>query len=443
MLYSVLMSPACRYMSRVQQCVGVHGSGAIGSVFAGALALCNSARWGSPRTVLVSQRKSRSEQLKDLGGIRLVDRSAGLPDVVSQAAARGEGAPAGSLWAHMHPRGENLSVLAPVEPLWVGTSPFRHDPPIDLSLLCVKGARARDEAVARSVDLFATSTVDRVAQQRVIVCLMNGGGHFEAIKRLVPHDVKVVIGTTASGARTEPDGSVAVTGWGDITLVDDGAGSPEAGPVSSFAATLADAMWPMRVVLLPSAQRDDVVWRKLVANVIINSATALAGVPNGRLEVPLREAIQVHNNGPTDRLKANNPVRSVPELLLSLDDALIGAAILSISRELVAVCHAAGVLKDVNVDGALRIALRVVEATRANTSSMLADVQQGRETEVDYVTGFVVDTAKRVAVPTPALQSVQLAIAALPRATAAAKAADTGSRNPQLVERLKRPDENK
>ena len=100
--------------------------------------------------------------------------------------------------------------------------------------------------------------------------------------------------------------------------------------------------------------------RKLLANVCINPLTAVLGIRNGEV----REAPQRH-------------------LLETL--ASEAAPVLGIPRA-----------------EALRRVLDVAKVTAGNRSSMLQDIQAGRRTENDYLTGALLRLArrKRVAVPT-------------------------------------------
>ena len=44
---------------------------------------------------------------------------------------------------------------------------------------------------------------------------------------------------------------------------------------------------------------------------------------------------------------------------------------------------------------------RVCHATAGNISSMLQDIQAGRKTEIDSITGSLVDEAHKLGIPTP------------------------------------------
>jgi 2-dehydropantoate 2-reductase len=107
----------------------------------------------------------------------------------------------------------------------------------------------------------------------------------------------------------------------------------------------------------------DAVWEKLLVNVGINAATALARVPNGALI-----------DGPGERV--------------------LEAAVAEARR----VAAAEG--REVSADAAER-ALDVAESTATNVSSMRADLEAGRRTEVEALNGAVVARGEAHGVPTP------------------------------------------
>ncbi|MCB9487896.1 MAG: hypothetical protein H6684_04100 [Deltaproteobacteria bacterium] len=104
------------------------------------------------------------------------------------------------------------------------------------------------------------------------------------------------------------------------------------------------------------------LWEKLVINAAINPVTAMLRVRNGEI--------------------ATNP------------DARTLA--LAAASEAVDVARALGVALD---KGAmLARVIQVAEATAANRSSMLADVEAGRRTEIDAINGAVVREAARLGI---------------------------------------------
>ncbi|MBC5810256.1 MAG: 2-dehydropantoate 2-reductase [Candidatus Eremiobacteraeota bacterium] len=106
-------------------------------------------------------------------------------------------------------------------------------------------------------------------------------------------------------------------------------------------------------------------WAKLVVNAAINPVTALARRPNGYLaEHPAARALAV-----------------------------------ALARETAAVAEKSGVV--LPFDDVEQYVLEVVRQTAGNRSSMLADVERGRPTEIDAINGAVVRRGRPVGVPTP------------------------------------------
>ena len=216
----------------------------------------------------------------------------------------------------------------------------RTDPPptADLALVTVKAFDT--EAAARDL---ADCDLDAVCS------LQNGLGNEEV---LAAHLDGVLAGTCTYGARLVEPGRVECTGIGEIALgAPDGGDSARAGRVGRA----------LQAAGIETAVADDMPrrrWEKLAINAGINPTTALARVPNGAL-----------NNGP-----------------------LAGIA-REAARETARVAREQGV--DLGDEAAVAALNGVVEATAANTSSMLQDVAAGRRTEIDAINGAVLDRAGR------------------------------------------------
>jgi 2-dehydropantoate 2-reductase len=189
----------------------------------------------------------------------------------------------------------------------------------------------------------------------VTLSLGNGMGN-EAT--LVEHlDGPVLAGTCTYGALRPGPGVVRCTGVGEVVL------GPREGCESAAAdrvgAAFADAMVAEVVTDMPRR-----LWEKLAVNAGINAPTALARVENGALR-----------DGPGHEV------------------ARVAA------REVAAVARAEGI--DLSDDAAVDAVERVAEATAANRSSMLQDVDGERRTEVDAISGYVADRAQERGLRTP------------------------------------------
>ncbi len=185
-----------------------------------------------------------------------------------------------------------------------------------------------------------------------VILLHNGMGVLERLQTAYPY-IEILAGTTTEGAYI--DGDILVhAGKGDTVI-----GGRDKAP---------DWFWP----LARSDERfswepdiDDALWKKLLINCAINPLTALHRCRNGVL-------------------LSNPALRAELEMLC---------------EELAAVSAARGNARGASC--ALDWALAVAQQTATNQSSMLQDVERGRETEIRYITGYLVSEAERLGVPCP------------------------------------------
>ena len=110
-------------------------------------------------------------------------------------------------------------------------------------------------------------------------------------------------------------------------------------------------------------------WHKLAINCAINPLASLAGEPNGVLKAP-----DYHRD-----------IAAICAEIAALARIVLGPGVLEKSQ-LVAQVH------------------QVIEATAANTCSMLQDLQNGNPTEIVYLNGFVATLGAELGVPTPVNQ---------------------------------------
>ncbi len=115
---------------------------------------------------------------------------------------------------------------------------------------------------------------------------------------------------------------------------------------------------------------DSLLWGKAVANAAINPLTALWRVPNGQVCATAERR----------------------ELLADL------------AREAAAVAVVRGMT--LPFEDPTAYVMEVCQRTAANRSSMLQDVERGRPTEIDSITGVIVKEGTRLGVPTPVSQVV-------------------------------------
>jgi 2-dehydropantoate 2-reductase len=167
----------------------------------------------------------------------------------------------------------------------------------------------------------------------------------------------IVRGINSVPATFVRPGTVRHAGEGEVLLADYRSGHHADGVAETFRA----AGIPVRV----DQDREREVWRKVLVNAAINPVTADHGIPNGRLLL--------------------DPYRG--QALQLLDEAL-------------SVAQAEGV-RFTDTDAQKEL-WRVVRATSDNRSSMLQDLDRGRRTEIDAISGAILEMGVRRGLSLPA-----------------------------------------
>lgn len=202
---------------------------------------------------------------------------------------------------------------------------------------------------AAAADVLATGSFDAV------LSLQNGLTEEVLAERL---DAPVLAGTATYGARLVAPGEVECTGVGEVVL-----GALDGGP-SPLAERVGKAFRDADIETLVAADMPRRRWEKLAVNAGINTVTALARVENGAL---------------ADGDAAD----------------LAHAA----ARETARVARAEGVRLPNRV---ARAAIdTVIDQTAKNRSSMLQDIEAEKRTEVDAISGVVVDRAEKHGIEVP------------------------------------------
>lgn len=228
------------------------------------------------------------------------------------------------------------------------------------------GARIAFVAVKATATAGAARALGQaLAPDGVAVTLQNGLGNVETLAEALGEE-RVVAGAAEVGATLVAPGRARAGGGNRIRLAEHPR-TPE------IAGLLRHAGFDVSV----EADARAMLWRKLATSATLLPLTALLGVPNGEI--------------------ARRPSAA----------AILAEAALEVAT----VARAAGISFEGNEP--VGPALRVAETTQANLSSMLQDVRAGRHTEVNAVTGAVVREGKRLGVPTPVLETLALAVAAL------------------------------
>jgi 2-dehydropantoate 2-reductase len=166
-------------------------------------------------------------------------------------------------------------------------------------------------------------------------------------------------------------GEVRETGVGEILLPVPGEAGPAAGAARLFRMLFDGARVPVEAV--PEFERE--IWRKALVNAAINPVTAARGITNGEL---------LEEPGRTEALR------------------LLGEAL--------AVARAAGF--GFTSEEVTRDFERVVRATASNRSSMLQDLDRGRPTEIDAISGEILREAAKYGLDLPATRAIVAEITA-------------------------------
>ena len=220
---------------------------------------------------------------------------------------------------------------------------------VDLVLLFVKSYDTA-QAVRDSGSLIGGDTC--------VLTLQNGLGNLEAITEVVGAG-RALGGTTSHGSTLVGPGEIRHAGVGPTVIgaLDRGSRSM----AEKIAETFNDAGLQTR---LSGDVRSD-IWGKVLVNLGINALTALTGLRNGQL-------------------------LDVPELRRLMRLAV---------EEGIRVAEADGV--DLSIIDHVAHVYEVAEATGANRSSMLQDVDRGRRTGIDALNGTVVGLGEKLGVETP------------------------------------------
>jgi len=211
----------------------------------------------------------------------------------------------------------------------------------------------------------ARQLAECLAPDGLALTLQNGLGNREVLAKELGTR-RVALGVTTLGANLISPGQVRPAGEGVTTLN----AHPRLAP-------LADLLRSASFLVEYSPDANGLLWGKLVINAAINPLTALLGVPNGELLTR-----------PTAR-------------------ALMAAA----AREAAAVAVANGIVLPFP-DPVVAVE-SIAQRTATNISSMLQDVLRGAPTEIDVISGAIVQASTRMGLPTPVNRTLWQLIKAL------------------------------
>ena len=219
---------------------------------------------------------------------------------------------------------------------------------VDLVVLFVKSIQTAD-ALAKNKALIGPNTI--------MLSLQNGYGNADDMLKYVPQS-QVLVGTTSDGSTLMGTGHISHKGKGHTYV---GALSDDQTQAEKVVQILRGAGFDAEV----SNNVIDLVWRKLFINIALNPITAILDALNGYVN---------------DNEHAQN------------------AAKLAV-YEAVDIANADGMNFDHNK--VFNSVLEVACSTAKNRSSMLTDVTNKRETEIDKINGAVVSKAAELGLNTP------------------------------------------
>jgi 2-dehydropantoate 2-reductase len=208
---------------------------------------------------------------------------------------------------------------------------------------------------AQDVVTAVSSVRHRLSADCPIILAANGMGYLEPLAEQLSGQVLYCCITTEGAYRLAPL-HIRHAGTG-VTRIGSPDQPPQADWLSDWQKSSLDCRWQPDIHLA--------LWHKLAINCAINPLTAIHGCLNGVLA----------------------------------SDPLLSSEVEQLCQEIATVSAAAGF-----VDTAASVAREVatvIAATAENRSSMLQDAQANRTTEIDYITGYLLQTAKDLNIPIP------------------------------------------
>ncbi len=203
-----------------------------------------------------------------------------------------------------------------------------------------------------------SSITHLINDNTVIVTLQNGMGVAQQLADLVPNN-PLFLASTTGGANISKPFTVHAAGEGKTIL---GAYRQSQQALSEKIVALLPQQ-PERIDV--SDNIDHQLWLKLAINCIINPLTAVNDCPNG------------------DLLKNNDLIKKMH----------------LIAKEISLVAKSCG--QDIDENILFNTASSIATETADNISSMLQDVRAKRETEIDYINGYIQRQANLYGIATP------------------------------------------
>ncbi len=230
------------------------------------------------------------------------------------------------------------------------------------------------------VVLITTKTYDTLSAARSIEHLIQKGAYLVVLQNGIGTEIavaeamkttRVIRATTCMGALMVAPGKIYATGRGITEIGSRYSENMEM--VHKIADLLQDAGFDVRT----SKNIEGVVWTKTIVNCGINPIGALTGMTNG----------EIHGN------------------------PILRNLVIKLVEETVSVANALGI--ELTTDDPVRYTLGTAKATSDNINSMLQDLRLRKRTEIDAITGAIIQMAKELELYTPVSESVYALIKAI------------------------------
>lgn len=231
---------------------------------------------------------------------------------------------------------------------------FRHFKPTRTALKSINNLLLTTKA--QQTEKALASIIPYLADSPTLLVLQNGMGGADIVRQRVPN-ARILVGSTTEGAnRPQPE-----------ALIHAGIGTTWIGSLEQehqdLAKQLAEDWGTLNLDIIFDPHINQRLWQKLAINCAINPLTVLFNCKNGAL-LSNPEALTLMR-------EICNEVRAVIEQLSPLNPT----------------------------DDLFETAKAVAKKTGTNISSMLQDIRAGRDTEIDFINGFIVRNAQIWGVP--------------------------------------------
>jgi 2-dehydropantoate 2-reductase len=199
---------------------------------------------------------------------------------------------------------------------------------------------------------------DLIGENTYVISLQNGLGNLQLIGEYIDSN-KIIGGVTSQTAALIDDGYVKHTARGE-TIIGQESGKV-LGAIREISSVMNKANFPTKI----SKDINSIIWSKLVINVGINALSSITRLKNGML-VKNEYTREIMRRAVTEAVKVAKRKR----IKLTYDDPIQKAE---------AVCR----------------------ATSEDLSSMLQDILNRRQTEIDFINGAIIRQAKSLNIKTP------------------------------------------